>query len=367
VIGRRLSWALVLAFAAMGATWPGAASAHEIGAGRVEVFLFPDGAFRVDLQVDPDLTLQRLQLAAGETLTPELPDPVLRARLLERRAALLATTRITAAGAPQTVSFDYLPAPPRRNGLREATLRLAGRLPAGAGSLRLAWTLPAGRYALVAHRQGEEGNLETYWVEPGEESPPLGLVPSGPTRTQVARQYLALGYTHILPLGLDHILFVLGIFLFATRLRPVLLQVTAFTVAHSITLGLSIYGVLSLPSSIVEPAIALSIVYVAVENVLRPQLTPWRVAVVFGFGLLHGLGFAGALHELGLPRSEFLTALLTFNVGVEAGQLSVILLAFLLVGSWARREVWYRSRVVVPASLAIAAVGLYWTVQRAGL
>jgi hydrogenase/urease accessory protein HupE len=180
----------------------------------------------------------------------------------------------------------------------------------------------------------------------------------------VAGQYLALGFTHILPGGLDHILFVLGIFLFATRLKPVLAQVTAFTVAHSITLGLSIYGVLSLPSKVVEPLIALSIVYVAVENVLRPRLTPWRVAVVFAFGLLHGLGFAGALHELGLPRSEFLTALVTFNVGVEGGQLAVIVLAFLALGSWARRESWYRVRIVVPASLAIAAVGLWWTVQR---
>src|SRR5262249_20807644 len=127
------------------------------------------------------------------------------------------------------------------------------------------------------------------------------------------------------------------------------------------------YGVVSLRSSIVEPAIALSIVYVAVENVLRPQLTPWRVAVVFCFGLLHGLGFAGALHQLGLPRSELLTALVTFNVGVEGARVAVIRSAFLPVGPWARREQWYRARVVVPASLAIAAVGLYWTVQRAAM
>src|SRR4029079_8833730 len=180
----------------------------------------------------------------------------------------------------------------------------------------------------------------------------------------VARQYLALGFTHILPRGLDHVLFVLGIFFFATRLKPVLAQVTAFTLAHSITLGLSIYGIFSLPSSIVEPLIALSIVYVAVENVLRPRLTPWRVAVVFCFGLLHGLGFAGALRELALPRSQFLLALVTFNVGVELGQLTVIALAFLLVASWARKESWYRARVVVPASVAIAAIGLFWTVQR---
>ena len=112
---------------------------------------------------------------------------------------------------------------------------------------------------------------------------------------------------HILPKGLDHILFVLGIFLLSPRWKTMLLQVTAFTVAHSITLGLSIYGIVSLPSRIVEPLIALSIAYVAIENLLTRELKPWRLALVFMFGLLHGLGFAGVLRELGLPREEFLT------------------------------------------------------------
>ncbi|HEV8242311.1 MAG TPA: HupE/UreJ family protein [Thermoanaerobaculia bacterium] len=342
----------------------GAARAHEIGAGRVEVFLARDGGFRVDLQIDPDLTLQRLELAAGEALTPGLADAPLRTALLARRDALRATATLTSGDVPLATSFDYVPVPPAANGRREVVVRLEGRLPAGKPDLQLSWSLPASRYALVVHREGDTGDLETDWVEPGEPGPPLRRASAPPSRLAVARQYLALGFTHILPRGLDHVLFVLGIFFFATRLKPVLAQVTAFTLAHSITLGLSIYGIFSLPSSIVEPLIALSIVYVAVENVLHPQLTPWRVAVVFCFGLLHGLGFAGALSSLGLPRSEFLTALVTFNLGVEGGQLAVIALAFLAVGSWARREVWYRSRVVVPASLAIAAVGLYWTVQR---
>jgi hydrogenase/urease accessory protein HupE len=95
--------------------------------------------------------------------------------------------------------------------------------------------------------------------------------------------------------GLDHILFVVGLFLLAARLRPVLVQVTTFTVAHSITLGLALYGVVALPAAVVEPLIALSIVYVAVENLRTRQLTPARVALVFVFGLLHGLGFAGEL------------------------------------------------------------------------
>ena len=142
------------------------------------------------------------------------------------------------------------------------------------------------------------------------------------------------------------------------------MQVTAFTVAHSITLGLSIYGVLALPSSIVDPLIALSIAYVAVENILTPHLKPWRTLVVFGFGLLHGLGFAGVLQEVGLPRSQLLPALASFNVGVEFGQLTVIAVAFLAVGVWGRSRSWYRPCVVIPASATIAVVGLFWAVQR---
>jgi hydrogenase/urease accessory protein HupE len=368
--GLRLATALAAAGALACAA---AARAHELGSGRVEVFLQRDGAFRVDLQLDPDVTLQRLQLAAGEPLTPGLDEAALRAALLARQQALVDTASLTASDTPLRTSFEYVaaPVPPApsapltpSNARREATVRLAGRLPDPDAELQLAWTLPASRYAVVVHREGESGELETHWVEPGEASPPLRPASAAPDRLAVMRQYLGLGFTHILPGGLDHVLFVLGIFLFATRLKPVLWQVTAFTVAHSITLGLSIYGVVSLPSTIVEPLIALSIVYVAVENVLRPKLSPWRVTVVFAFGLLHGLGFAGVLSELGLPRSEFLTALVSFNVGVEAGQLAVIALAFVAVGSWARGESWYRQRVVVPASLAIAAVGLYWTLQR---
>ena len=147
-------------------------------------------------------------------------------------------------------------------------------------------------------------------------------------------------------------LFVLGIYLLSGRARSVLWQVSAFTVAHSITLGLSMYGLVSVSPRIVEPLIALSIAYVAIENIFLSELKSWRVALVFAFGLLHGMGFAGALKELGLPRSEFVTALLTFNVGVEAGQLAVIGAAFLLVGWYCADRVWYRRRIVVPASMA---------------
>ena len=184
------------------------------------------------------------------------------------------------------------------------------------------------------------------------------------SRTEVFWTYLQLGYTHILPLGLDHILFVLSLYILEPRLRPVLWQATAFTVAHSLTLGLAMYGFVRPPSNIVEPVIALSILFVAIENIVSRRLNPWRLAVVFGFGLVHGLGFASALTGLGLPRSAYFGSLISFNVGVELGQVTVILLAWALIGRWAAGKPWYHARVVVPVSAAIGLVAAFWTVQR---
>ena len=141
-------------------------------------------------------------------------------------------------------------------------------------------------------------------------------------------------------------------------------QVSTFTIAHSITLALTMYGIVSLPATVVEPMIALSIVYIAVENLLVSDLKPWRLALVFSFGLLHGMGFAGVLRDLGLPRPQFLTALVSFNLGVEGGQLFVVAAASLAVAYWRQRPLVYRRLIVQPASVLIALIGLLWTVQR---
>ncbi len=188
---------------------------------------------------------------------------------------------------------------------------------------------------------------------------PLLISPSQLT----SATYLILGFEHILPLGLDHILFILGLFLLSRELKPLILQVSAFTLAHTLTLGLTMYGVISPPAHIVEPLIALSICYIAVENILTKRLTPWRPLVIFGFGLLHGMGFAGVLGELGIPEGSFVNALVSFNIGVELGQLFVIGLAFLCVRFFYAFP-WYRPFIVEPASLVIAAIGAYWTVER---
>lgn len=184
------------------------------------------------------------------------------------------------------------------------------------------------------------------------------------SRGDIGLAYMRLGFEHIIPRGIDHILFVLCIFLLSPRLKSVIWQATAFTVAHSITLGLAMYGIIDPPADLVEPVIALSIVLVAIENIITNQLHPWRIIVIFLFGLVHGMGFAGVLIDLGLPDREFMTALIAFNLGVEFGQITVILLAFILMGKWFGNQTWYRTGIVVPLSVAIAVIALYWTIER---
>jgi hypothetical protein len=184
------------------------------------------------------------------------------------------------------------------------------------------------------------------------------------SKTSAAFVYLGLGYKHILPLGFDHILFILSLFLLSPKLKPLLWQATAFTVAHSITLGLAMYHVITPPSRIVEPVIALSILYVALENIFSPKLKTSRIGVVFLFGLVHGMGFAGALGHLGLPKDAYLTCLVMFNLGVELGQLTVILSAYFLLARWFGDKPYYRKYIVIPLSAIISVIALYWTIQR---
>ena len=183
-----------------------------------------------------------------------------------------------------------------------------------------------------------------------------------------AALYLKIGVQHILPGGTDHILFVLALFLASARMRSLIIQISAFTVAHTATLGLAAAGVIEPPASIVEPLIALSIAFVAIENLFFKDIAKWRPLVVFGFGLFHGMGFAGFIREVGLPPGQFWSSLIGFNLGVEIGQLAVVLAAVLLSipvkSALARYNLSYRLSVVMPASILIAGIGLWWAIAR---
>ena len=176
--------------------------------------------------------------------------------------------------------------------------------------------------------------------------------------------YIPVGFEHIIPKGWDHIVFVLGLFFFSTKLRPLVWQISAFTVAHTFTLALGSIGYIKIVPEIVEPLIALSIVFIAVENIFFDRLSKWRPIVIFIFGLLHGLGFASVLGEFGLPDGFFIAALLGFNLGVEIGQLTVVLLAFITLGYWFNKKDYYQISIANPISIIIGLVGAYWFIER---
>lgn len=255
------------------------------------------------------------------------------------------------------------------------------RLPAGLEGYRIK-ALETGKLSVLFLNDVNGQTLERIAVLfPGETSFLLdltGVTASRPTEASAGsvtpgadrhgawvtlQQFLKSGFVHVVPEGLDHILFVLGLFLLSRERRAVLWQVTLFTVAHTLTLGLATLGWVSVPASVVEPIIAGSIAAVALENVFRPAFTPWRVVVVIVFGLVHGLGFAGALAEMQLPPGSLLVGLLGFNVGVECGQLTVIALAWVAT-CWIRDDDRYRRWVVVPGSLLIALFGVWWMMER---
>ena len=177
-------------------------------------------------------------------------------------------------------------------------------------------------------------------------------------------EYIPIGFDHVVPRGLDHILFVFGLFLLSLKTSVLLWQISAFTIAHTITLIAGAFGVINVSASVVEPLIAASIVFVAIENIFFSKLNKWRTTIVFGFGLLHGLGFATVLADFGLPTGQFIPALVGFNIGVELGQLSVLAAAYFILGLTFGKKPFYRSLITIPASCLIATIGTWWVFER---
>jgi hydrogenase/urease accessory protein HupE len=189
----------------------------------------------------------------------------------------------------------------------------------------------------------------------------------------IVQRYIHSGIIHIVPHGLDHILFVIGLLAFSRSGHHLLLQISLFTVAHTLTLAGASLGLITLSPALVEPLIALSIAYIGVENLLRssPQITPqftlMRGGVVFAFGLLHGLGFASVLADFGLPDTAFLASLISFNIGVELGQLIVVIPLFVLFRYILAEPKYYKIIFQVPVSVLIALTGIYWALERVGM
>ena len=353
-----------------------ATSAHEIRPAIATAEFKPDGTYVIKVKANAEVLLAGIGPEHDDTRdTPQaqrydalraLPPEALVNQFRAFGDTWLAGIDISFDGIRANPTLSAIDVPPVGDLAlaRVSVLTLSGRAPSGSPAFRWRYD-PAFGSSVLRVKRADDGEMVAIWLKDGNKSEAIPVT-GAPRQSglEVFTQYFSLGFTHILPLGLDHILFVLGLYLLSTRMRTLLIQVTSFTIAHSVTLGLGLYGVVSISPSIVEPLIAASIVFVAVENFVTDRLTPWRPYVVFGFGLIHGLGFAGMLHEIGLARDDFVNGLIAFNVGVEFGQLAVIALAFLATGLWFREKPWYRARIVQPASVVIGLFGAFWMIER---
>ena len=350
--------------------------AHEIRPAVVNMVLHGDGRYEAEVRLNLEAMLAGIgaahrdsddsENAAGYNRLRRLPPAELQREftLFERDFLRRTELRADAGRLYPEVRGLLIPVVGDLQLARDSVIRLGGRLPAGAQTLTWRWDASFGANVLRVDA-GNVRELYTAYLQPGASSDAIALQGVAEQSTwDIFSNYLAIGFAHIVPKGADHILFVVGLFLLSPSWRVLLWQVTAFTVAHTITLALSMLGWVQLPATIVEPLIAASIVYVCVENLFHQHLTRWRPLVVFAFGLLHGLGFASVLTDIGLSPGHFVAGLVAFNVGVEFGQLTVLAVCFLLVGLWFRHRSWYRRVIAIPASLVIACIGSYWLLER---
>jgi hypothetical protein len=370
-----VSRALLLGLLLLAAAQP--AAAHLLNMTRVQVRVDAAGAVEVQLQIDLNrpaggaeayFRLSRIAEPLHDPAFVRIADDLVRAVQIDYGGVRV----------PLSLADAKLPQEPHETFLDPVSwpmtlITLRGALPAAPSTAvavlqarmdsKFRFEEPI---AVTFLRVPEQRSL-TRWLVADQASPRFD--PAAEPKAVVADstpwwRYVAFGFTHIVPKGLDHVLFVLGLYFGARRLSALFWLVTGFTLAHSATLGLASAGVLRLPPRIVETLIALSIAWIGIEN-LVPRLRDGRhrYALVFCFGLLHGMGFASALGSLQTPQGSFLLALLGFNLGIEAGQAVVIGGAALLTLWWADSP-HYERRVVRPASLAIALGGLAWTAER---
>ncbi len=352
------------------------AAAHEVRPMIATLTAGDSGSVEVALSINVEAAMAGIGVEHDDTSDSpaapvydrlrELPPDTLSREFREFAPTFLDGLEVEFDGQPVVLTISEVEIPHVGNTAlaRISRIVLTGQVPSDAHDFTWRLDPSLGDSVVRVRSPGADEILYATHVPTGETAGPVSLsVPQPQTMAEVFTDYLWIGFTHILPKGLDHILFVVGLFLLSTRPSTLVWQVSAFTVAHTLTIALATLGIVNVPGSVVEPLIALSIAWIGVENMLTVRLHRWRLAVVFGFGLLHGLGFASVLEQIGLSTTHFATGLIAFNIGVELGQLTVIALCFLAVG-WFMRWHRYRQAVVIPGSLAITLVALFWVVER---
>jgi len=382
--------------------WAAPVRAHDLAIDQL--MMWPDrahGVLQGELTLDPELTRSR-----GNLPTPEHGEQLV--ELLRRELSLVLdgqrlapeyqVRELWVAGGATLGDLVIFSAPlPKEarqlsvgSGPRFSALIVSMQVPSGSGAATTSWLLGAGDQspAYALDQAGEDsgwsrGGPEAFEAaaraaraaghgatQSREARPAEGAAPVDADAAGLALRFVRLGVEHIVPGGLDHVLFVAGLVLGSgRRYRRVLVSLSLFTLAHSVTLALGHFGVVALPARWIEPLIALSIAALGLSNLRhwrRASETPERPgrhALVFGFGLLHGLGFASALSSIAFERQRMLLALAAFNVGVELGQVAVVL-ALALAGLLVQKSALARRYVVPVGSMALAAIGLVLTIER---
>jgi len=351
-------------------------SAHEVRPAVVDIHFDETGNYQMSIKLNLEAMIAQIGVEHQDTKDSDkahiydelrqMPFNELIEEFSDFEPALHKKMKLSFNQKPQSLTIESVDIPDvgDLDLARDSVIHFTGTVPPNTKNLNWQWDASFGNAVLRVSSKTNPDLYSSYLID-GKTSDSIKIKGmASPSTWEQFINYVQVGFVHIVPKGLDHILFVVGLFLLSTQLKPLLIQITSFTLAHSVTLALGIYGVVNISSAIVEPLIAASIIYVCIENIYADKLSRWRPLIIFAFGLLHGLGFASVLKEIGMASGNFVTGLIAFNVGVELGQLSVILACFLLVGIWFRNKSWYRQRITIPASLVIAIIASYWVVER---
>ena len=341
--------------------------AHPGAAFDVIIDVSATRSIDVLLTTDPESLVLKLRALADESERASNPPShlPLAEQIAQHRNTLLDGVSLRAGD--QRLPLNWVgverPAAVEDGRAGKLVVRMRGELPPQTETIQFSTPLVFGSYPLIVRRAGNDDEIQ--WLQGRAASAPIDLRRrADESLVRTVRSGIVLGFTHIVPKGLDHLLFILGLFLLTPRIGTLLVQVSAFTVAHTLTFAATALGAISAPDAAIEPLIAISIAFIAFENLVRSDATRSRLALIFLFGLLHGMGFAGALGSLDLPRTNFLATVVSFNIGVELAQIAVLTAAAGLVRAAALDAARYRRVIVQPVSLAIGATGIVWAIER---
>lgn len=360
-----------------------AAGAHELRPAIMDVGILEDvpGQLTINLTFSGEAFLAEIDLSAvsntddssGSKTYDELravPPHILEDRLKSSFATLAEKFTIMSANRPLTLELVEIDVAEEADSrlARDTQLKLKSSLPKSDEAISIQWQPSMGALLIRQMGRGSDPEYSDYLPEGGTSQAFLiNNADSIPLRAVIGK-YVQSGVIHIVPAGLDHILFVVGLLAYGLSARGLVFQISLFTVAHTITLAAASLGWLYIPSSIVEPLIALSIAWIGIENIVKKshRVARTRSFVVFTFGLLHGLGFASVLADFGLPQSAFIVGLLSFNIGVEIGQLIIVVPIFFLLRAFRLTDPQFRRAFQIPVSAVISAIGVFWFIERVG-